>query len=213
MGTVFVDFPRLIDHLDIDPRHLIHVGAHKGEEMPFYTEAAVERITLVEPIPELAAELRSEFPYADVVQAACGSQPGKQTLSVMSRTNLSTLGKPGPLDTVASTIEVEVVTLASIQGDANIAVIDAQGLEVDVLNSGDVRMFDLVIVETCSVDDPTIAATDRSVVQVMAASGFTEVHRWNRDYQWISRWGRGPAGSKVPRGVVSDVAFVNRLGL
>ena len=31
----------------------MHVGAHEGQEMPFYREAGIGQITLVEPIPAL----------------------------------------------------------------------------------------------------------------------------------------------------------------
>jgi len=206
MGTVFKDFPALLEDLGIEPLHIIHVGAHQGEEMPFYKEAGVSRITLVEPLPLLAAGLRDRFPEANVIQVACGKEEGTATLNIMSRTNLSTLVDPTEDDKVVRKIEVPVFRLADIQEDANIAVIDAQGLEIEVLRAAHMDRFDLVIVETCTVDDRTIAAPHDATVAFMEDMGFVPVNTWSRDYQWIARWGRGQATRT--KGEVRDVAFV-----
>lgn len=207
MGTVFKDFPALLEELGIEPLHIVHVGAHQGEEMPFYAEAGAGHVTLVEPIPVLAAGLRDRFPEATVVTAACGRVEGTATLHVTARTNTSTLLTPGERDKVVRTIEVPVKRLTDIQGDANIAVVDAQGLEIDVLASGDLDKFDLVIVETCTVDDRTIAAPHDATVAFMEEAGFRVANIWSRDYEWISNWARGKSG-RLPKGQVNDVAFV-----
>lgn len=212
MGSVFQGFPNLMSMLDVEPRHVVHVGAHKGEEVPFYLQAGIQRITLVEPIPELADELRQNFPFANVIEAACNAEPGRATLRIMSKTNLSTLGEPQRADTVVREVDVDVVRLDSIQDDANIAVIDAQGLEVHVLMGADLSMFDLVIAECSTVFDPTIAATYDELDDFMATFGFQEVNKWSRDYQWISRWGRGTKArfASRERGSVYDVAYMRR---
>lgn len=211
MGTVFADFPNLVNLLGIKPRHIIHVGAHKGEEMPFYREAGAERITLVEPIPELADALSESFPWADVLNVACGSAPATATLSVMRKTNLSTLHAPQRSDSVARTIKVPVVRLDSIQGDANVAVIDAQGLELEVLGAADMSKFDLVIAECCTRDDPTIAVGYDDMVEFMDSVGFREANKWSRDYQWINKWSRGTkARFHKGDGAVYDAAFIKQ---
>lgn len=212
MGSVFSDFPRLVKALHVEPRHLIHVGAHKGEEVQFYKEAGVDLITLVEPIPELAESL--ELAYRDddgiqVVNVACGPTPGVATLSVMRKTNLSTLLEPQGHDLLDHAIQVPVVQLRSIQRDANIAVIDAQGLELEVLSETDFTSLDLLIVECCTVDDPTIAVGYDQLVEFMDEQGYIERSKWSRDYQWINRWSRG-SKSRFNRsqGSVLDVAFM-----
>lgn len=210
MGSVFAGFPNLIAMLDIEPRHLVHVGAHKGEEMQFYLEAGMQEITLIEPIPELAEDLRNNFPFAHVVEAACAAESGRATLKIMERTNLSTLADPQKADKVVREVSVELVRLDSIQGDANIAVIDAQGLELSVLVGADLSLFDLVIVECTTVFDPTIAAGYDDIDDFMVSSGFREVNKWSRDYQWINRWGRGTKArfASRERGSVYDVAYI-----
>ena len=82
MASVFVDFPHLVEKLRIQPTHIIHVGAHRGEEVQFYKEAGAGHITLVEPIPELAELLRDRYEEdatVTVVESACGPAPTTAT--------------------------------------------------------------------------------------------------------------------------------------
>ncbi|QKY79516.1 methyltransferase [Streptomyces phage Lizz] len=212
MGSVFVDFPSLVTNLDVTPTHIIHVGAHRGEEVDFYKQAGAERITLVEPIPELAELLRDRYEddlSITIVEAACGAAPTTATLNIMQKTNLSTLHEPQRSDRLDRIIDVSVVRLDSIQGDANVAVIDAQGLELEVLGAADMSKFDLVIAECCTKDDPTIAVGYDAMVEFMASVGFREVNKWSRDYQWINKWSRGTkARFHRGDGSVYDAAFV-----
>jgi len=212
MGTVFVDFPSLVTNLGITPTHIIHVGAHRGEEVPFYKEANAGHITLVEPIPELAQVLRDRYEEdttVTVVESACGPAPTTATLSIMQKTNLSTLVTPQSSDLLHRVIQVSVVRLDSIQGDANVAVIDAQGMELQVLGAADLTQFDLIITECCTKDDPTIAVGYDETVEFMEANGFREANKWSRDYQWINKWSRGSrARFHKGGGAVYDAAFI-----
>jgi FkbM family methyltransferase len=214
MGTVFVDFPSLVTNLNITPTHIIHVGAHRGEEVPFYKEAGAGHITLVEPIPELAEVLRDRYEEdatVTVIESACGPAPTTATLSIMQKTNLSTLVTPQKSDLLDRIIQVPVVRLDSIQGDANVAVIDAQGLELQVLGAADLTQFDLIITECCTKDDPTIAVGYDATVEFMDANGFREANKWSRDYQWINKWSRGSrARFHKGGGAVYDAAFIKQ---
>jgi FkbM family methyltransferase len=206
VGNVMRALPALLKDLDWTPRHLVHVGAHEGQEMPFYREAGIPQITLVEPIPELAARLRREHPDTAVHQCACGGMPGREQLHVMARTNLSTLVQPQHVDRVTKRITVDVQRLDDLAPDADAAVIDAQGREIDVLAGAPWGSLRMVVVETCTVDDPTMAAPHDEVVAVMAGRGFTAAACWVRDYDWVSKWGRGP-GLPSRGGEVRDVVF------
>ncbi|QNR51978.1 methyltransferase [Streptomyces phage phiRKBJ001] len=212
MGTVFVDFPSLVTNLDVQVNHLIHVGAHRGEEVEFYKQANAGRITLVEPIPELAELLRDRYEDDEtvtIVEAACGPAPTTATLHMMQKTNLSTLAEPQRGDRLDRIIDVSVVRLDSIQDDANVAVIDAQGLELEVLGAADLSKFDLIITECCTRDDPTIAVGYDATAEFMAEHGFREVNKWSRDYQWINKWSRGTkARFHKGGGAVYDAAFI-----
>lgn len=212
MGTVFVDFPSLVTNLDVTPTHIIHVGAHRGEEVEYYKQANAGHITLVEPIPELAELLRDRYEEdatVTVIESACGPAPTTATLNIMQKTNLSTLVEPQRGDRLDRLIQVPVVRLDSIQGDANVAVIDAQGLELEVLGAADMSKFDLVIAECCTRDDPTIAVGYDDMVEFMATVGFREVNKWSRDYQWINKWSRGTKSRFFKGGgAVYDAAFI-----
>ena len=133
MGSPFTAFPALADRLGVDRSHLVHVGAHEGQEVRYYRQARFERITLVEPIPELAARLRAQHSDLTVVECACSDEPGRADLHIMRRTNMSTLAQPGPRDPVVRVVNVEVRRLDDVAPDATVAVIDAQGFEDRVL--------------------------------------------------------------------------------
>lgn len=211
MGNVFHAFPELLDRLDVEPRALIHVGAHHGEEFPFYRAAGFEQdqVTLVEPNPAAASLLRTSFPKARVVECACSDEPGEAVLHVMRRTNVSTLVTPDRRDRVTGTVRVKVRTLANVQAEApgppNVVVVDAQGLELAVLRGADLAAVDLAVVETCTVPDRTMASGYGDVSAFMAAAGFFEVDRWTRDQDWVSRWARGRRSTTG--GEIRDVVF------
>jgi FkbM family methyltransferase len=183
-------------------QHLVHVGAHEGEEVPYYVEAGVQRITLVEPHPKLAAKLRERWPDCEVVEAACSDEAGSATLHVPMRTNMATLldGLEGVIG-----VEVQTVRLDEIAPDADGAVIDVQGHELVVLSAAPWDSLRLLMIETCTVDDPTLAPPYDTVVAYMAERGFVEAARLIRDYDWIQRWAYG---RKTDTGAeVRDVVF------
>lgn len=210
MGSVFTAFPAVVERLGLHVAHLVHVGAHQGEEMPYYRAAGVGHVTLVEPIPELAERLRGEHPDATVIEAACASSAGRATLHIPRRTNMATLQAPQRADGRTRPVQVEVTTLAAIQAAADTppdaVVIDAQGRELDVLAGADLDAFALVVVETCTVLDATLAADYHAVTDWMGARGFAEVDRWVRDQDWVTRWARGP-GQPRRGGEIRDVVY------
>lgn len=182
-------------------RHLVHVGAHEGEEVPHYRAAGIERITLVEPIPALAAGLRQRFPDVTVVEAACSDAEGTATLHIPRRTNMATLI---PVD--GYTIKVPLVRLDAVAPDADGAVIDVQGHEFAVLDAAPWGSLRVLMVETCTVDDPTLSPPYDAVVAYMAERGFAEVKQLARDYDYIQRWAYGRTTTTGAE--VRDVVFV-----
>jgi FkbM family methyltransferase len=186
------------------PRHLVHVGAHEGEEVPYYRAAGIQRITLVEPIPELAARLRGTFVDVQVVEAACSDVDGTAVLTVPARTNMASL-VPG-----LAGRQLEVVTrrLDGIAPDADALVVDVQGHEFAVLAAAPWDSLRAVVIETCTVDDPTLSPPYDATVEYMAGRGFAELAWFARDYDWIQRW----AYRRTTRtgGEVRDVIFVRQ---
>lgn len=200
--------PELLARLGVEPRHVVHVGAHDGEEMPYYESAKFGQITLVEPIPDNARRLRAKWPYAEVLEVACGAKSAsKAPLYVMPTTNMSTL-VAGGMDAPKETINVKVVRLKDIAKTANVAVIDVQGLELDVLRGADLSRYDVVMVETSTVEDATMASNYSDVTAYMLEHGFEVVEYWTRDYQWVAKWGR--KRNHAERGEVRDVIYARR---
>lgn len=170
-------------------RRLAFCGAHKGEEVPYLLAAGVQQVTLVEPIPHLAAKLRLRFPTVEVVQAACSDRTGMATLHIPAKTNMATL--VGPTHGPGSTIEVPTRRLDDICPDADCAVIDVQGAEFEVLAAAPWETLRLVMVETCTIDDPTLSPRYDLMVTYMRGRGFTEVASFPRDYDWVQWWAYG----------------------
>lgn len=187
------------------PRHLVHVGAHEGEELALYRQVGIPRVTAIEPIPRLAAKLRIHHPDVEVIQAACSDHVGEAVLHVPVRSNMASLvdAPPGP----ASTITVPTVRLDEVCPDADAAVIDVQGHEFAVLAAAPWDSLRLLMVETLhGVEDPALSPPYGDMVTYMADRGFREVACFPRDYDWVQRWAYGRTTSTG--GEVRDVVFV-----
>jgi FkbM family methyltransferase len=209
--NVFEALPSLLLRLGLRPQHVLHVGAHMGEEMPFYRQAGVSSFTLVEPNPFAAGCLREAFPDATVIEAACGVRPGRGRLSVNAIRTSSTLAEPHPGDRILNTLPVDVTTVGAIApDDADMLVVDAQGLELDVLMGAGGRLagFQAVVCETCTIEDRTMAAQHDEVVAFMAGMGFGVAEIWERSYEEISWFVRGGPGAGTSYDRVNDVIFV-----
>lgn len=198
-------FPQLLDEYGVSRRGVVHVGAHEGEEVPVYEELEFESIILVEPIPELAEALRHKFPKCSVVEAACGLVPGNERLHIPHKTNLASLN-PDP--TAGRAIDVQVITLHDAAPQASVAVIDAQGRELDVVKGCHqlAAHFDALVVETCTVEDPSMASGYDETTGYLTTAGFTPVAYWTRDYQWVAAWGRKHRPKQA--GEIRDVLYI-----
>lgn len=190
------------------PQHVVWVGAHEGEEVGHVLGAGVPRLTLVEPIPRLAAKLRARFPTVEVVQAACSDRTGTATLHIPARTNMATL--VGPTHGPGSTIDVPTRRLDDICPDADAAVIDVQGAEFDVLAAAPWDTLRLLMVETCTIDDPTLSPRYDLMVTYMRGRGFVEVAQFERDYDFIQAWAFGRTTNTGAK--VLDVVFARETG-
>lgn len=189
-------------------RHLVFVGAHNGEEAGPLLAAGLERLTLVEPIPYLAARLRARWAgdsRVEVVECACSDRAGSAPLRVMSKTNMSTLLAPTAGE-VTSVLLVETRRLDDIAPDADAAVVDVQGHEFEVLSAAPWDSLRLLMVETLhGVEDAALSPPYEAMVTYMAARGFVETDRYVRDYDWIQRWAYGRTTATGAE--VRDVVF------
>lgn len=181
----------ILEGYGIEPRGIIHVGAHMGEEVPMYRRLGFDRIYLIEPGMEASRVLSGKFSVDQDVTLWLGTaihDGPTQTVKLGSdgRTLGTYVGGDGEL--------VSALPLRQLQGEMwwgrvnpvrpsipmfrpNVLVVDTQGTELDVIKSADLSMIDMIIVET---RDPGTDAPAADFHEVCAwlAPGFAPVERW-----------------------------------
>jgi len=174
--------PEALAELGIEPKGIIHVGAHKGEEVPIYLKCGFDEITLVEPDPVNAQFMRDEFPQAIVWQNAVAAETGTATFYRSVDTVFSGL-KPDAGKPSTESFEVNTLPLSTVQASlpANVVVIDTQGTEMDVLGTMDFDGVDLIIVETQDLSREMYAAYWPDIVDAMSKVGFIPGIRWEHE--------------------------------
>lgn len=182
-----MNLKQLLAELDVEPAGVIHVGAHRGQEVPEYRAAGFGRIHLVEPEPDLAARLRRKFPDCEVHETVCVASRAKtRQFNVASQRKWSSLldippdqSRTGETIEVRERIKVAACRLVDIQTGCNVAIVDTQGTEQDVLEGADLDALDLVIVETVEPGDVWRPAWDRPAADAwFAERGWGPVHEF-----------------------------------
>lgn len=211
MGNIRNRIPYLLEDMRTNygiTGPLVHVGAHDGEEVPLYRRGGIpeNQLTLIEPLPDKASALRTKYPKADVRQFACSNFSGFSLFHVGQKTNQSSLNHH-PSDNVASDITVKVERLNDvITNDPQIAVIDAQGHELEVIQHLP-NSIKMMIVETSPVNDVSMASQYDDVISYAQSIGFIIYDEWTRSYSWLYEWCRGKKINNVPGNVI-DVVFL-----
>lgn len=159
---------------DIPKVGVLHVGAHDGREVSCYQE--FPRVVLVEPNPVRAGQLR-RIPNVEVVEAAVTNQAGPVILHVTDRDVGSSLLEPLVDYSPVGAVWVDTVTLDDVDG-VNVLVVDVQGSEVDVLTSGDLTRFDLIVCETSTHVRYEGGCTEQDVLD--ALGGWRVVARFDQ---------------------------------
>lgn len=167
--------------LRVDAFEVVHIGAHHGEEVPYYRAAGFTFITLVEPDPANIAVIRQRYPEPDVrvIEAACGDASAGRSAR-FHRNALSQLSgliehpsKPSIAD-----LDVELIPAWQVQSDQNVLVIDTQGTEMDVLETARLGNLDMIIVEAYSGRGEAPAAPAKQLERWMTERGFVLGARW-----------------------------------
>lgn len=128
-----------------DRAGVVHVGAHRGQEVADYRRAGFRRIVLVEANPWLGPDL-DRLAVTEVHMCAAGTSRSVDLFVTEWDERSSVLA---PLeDPVTETVTVPCRPLADLQTGCNMAVLDVQGAELDVLRSADLTALDVLIVET-----------------------------------------------------------------
>jgi FkbM family methyltransferase len=187
--------PEALAELEITAKAVLHVGAHRGEEIPVYRKCGFDQITLVEPDPDNAAFLRTEFPDCAVVEYAVGAAAGTATLHRAANSVFSGLRQDPGIPEVGQ-VDVSVFPLRDIQEawavrnpdhpddsgtPANVLVVDTQGTELEVLASADLGGVDLLILETQELSRDLYAAFWPDAVEALGKVGFVPAIRWEHE--------------------------------
>jgi FkbM family methyltransferase len=182
--------PAFLTAAGIELRGVVQVGAHRGQEVGLWAQLGADPIVLIEPIPALADGLR-RHEGVTVIEAACGATTGRKVLHLTENTKHSSLYEP-TRKPVTGRIEVDVRALADVIDErVNVAVVDVQGAELDVVAGAPLDRLDLVVLETRTKARYDGAPLHDDVVQAMAGRGWEVAAEWWHD----------------PRGRLRDVAF------
>jgi len=144
---------RVFYHIkDYNPKKILHVGGHIGEEGNIYKSIGAEFL-FVEPVPEYAEKIRKRG--FNVLEVAIGER-GEREFNVRGAFSSFLKRKKSELDYqrkwLAKTgekqykIKVKVIPLSDIQEGFDTLVVDTEGTVLDVLKSGNL-IFKTIIAE------------------------------------------------------------------
>jgi hypothetical protein len=174
-GTLKELFPgALLKWTKGEPEGVLHIGAHNGEELELYRGCGFKRIVLVE--PDLGQALRAQLDAPDVEIMAIAITPGEPALAAWKREPNTHQSHVTSEHTGQWVRTLPLQQLVSLIGRCEILVVDTSGTELDVLSSGDLDGFELIIVET---DDAGEFASPTHLVRAeLFLKGFVPVERW-----------------------------------
>jgi putative glycosyltransferase len=211
---IVTQFLRLLDHR-IAIRGVIHVGAHRGQEVNPYLAHGCERIVLIEPNPDACLILRDRFGSRreiDVIEAAALDEPGIARLHIhTSRTGstepasvleLKRFKEIVPTLETPRTVEVYADRLDTLLERSGIDVtefqllnIDVQGAELRVLRGAEQTLASVaaVLVEVHVVELYDGAASELEVDEFLKERGFERAgviyHELYDDHGSFPAWG------------------------
>lgn len=147
--------PELLAEFNVEPISVLHVGAYHGEEVPIYLESGFQRIGLVEPDPDSYAYMKNQpwakDPKIAMFPVACDPSymGGVRELLLTDGGAWNSL-KPSTSHPPLSRIWVGVVAISDLQYQIqpNVLVVDTQGTEMQALSTAELRVLDMIIVET-----------------------------------------------------------------
>lgn len=189
-GWTFALLRPSLDRLGVEPRSVLHVGAHRGEELPYYRAAGFRTIVMVEPDPDAADRIPALRPGEHVVVGAVGLSEGPATFHRNAKSYFSglaerTRGGDRDVATFETTVRRADAIQAEMTDPANVLVVDTQGTEMDALASASLNGLDLVIVEAYG----NTGLGRPPMVRCAAPFGELEAHMvaagWRRRIRWV----------------------------
>ena len=193
---------RLLDHYQVSRRGVVHVGAHRGEELELYLSCAFERVLYLEANPEMHSELEKHLVFwrnwLDALQQsygftrkpeleswflAAGAREERTTFHLTRCSGQSSLLKPAMYIEQVDEIEVPVrpldALLAGRLDQFSLLVIDVQGAELLVLQGATELLshLEMVVVEVNFVPRYQGVCSALQIDDLMEAAGFRAVVR------------------------------------
>lgn len=195
-----MNWPRILEYIEVTPRGVCHVGAHEGQEVELYRQLGFSNIILVEADPALAEKLKRQYGHTqDVVifPFAVGAERGVIPFHrVLRDQQYNSLLEPINLGNVQK-FEVPIYPLSewlTSSSSVNVLVIDTQGSELQVLEGADLRSIEMIVIEV-----GTKAKYEGQPLRDDVNS-YMESHGWRLEYEW-------PHG---PRAIWFDQVYTKR---
>jgi len=141
---VLISVQVLTKYWGVNPKSIVHVGAHNAEELEAYERAGWGPVTWIEAQPQKIQNLQQKVPNSHtVIQAAVWDIDGVElNLNVMTNTESTSLLKLGthsvehPKVTLSHTIPVTTKTLGTLLGEyeaPELLTLDIQGVELKAI--------------------------------------------------------------------------------
>ena len=121
-------------------KNILHIGGHWGEEAEYYQSLGAD-FTFVEPVKEFAEVIRSKG--YKCLETAVGTRTGDFYVD----RGLSSFLKTNYERTPVRTEQVKAVPLSEIEKGFDTLIIDTEGTDFEVLQSGTLKYAKTIVVE------------------------------------------------------------------
>lgn len=209
------DIKLLFDRLNIIPKKgVLHLGAHKGEEVDYYLNVGFKKIILIEANPSLCYQMKRMFEFKKNIlvynYAVCDQVGSTDFFIHESRTGVesSSILKMDKFDKIVSSLKtskkiiVPCCTIDSLVMDNhidlslyNVLVSDIQGADYLALKGAknSICSFDAVIIEVQCVNLYENFISETMIDQLMEDYGFYKdfviYHELYRGETYFPAWG------------------------
>jgi len=153
------------------PKHILHVGGHKGQEGKVYEKLGCD-FTFVEPVPKFAKIIRNKG--YKVIETSIDLERGTSDFYVNAQT--SSFNKRSNDDKFNKVvIKVNKVKLSDIEGEFDILVVDTEGNDLRVLKSASQLNYKVIICEGRSDKKYNIKPTKKPLEDYLLKQKYSKV--------------------------------------
>lgn len=196
-----INLEKIINEYNISINGVIHVGAHKGQEVELYERIGVKNIMMFEPIPKIFKILERNFGGKYLTfNTALGDREGDIIMNIenINDSKSSSILEPYkhinyyPHIIFTEKITINITKLNNFLkyiNDYNTMVIDTQGYELEVLKGGDefLKKINYIICEVNNEELYVGCPNVKDIDEYLKPFGFTRVETsWSWDNE---SWG------------------------